>query len=66
MGAFFLLVRTTGLEPARSPTRSLAVRVCQFRHVRTEQRFFDCLIIIPQKYDKVKRFFALKVNFLEE
>ena len=32
--AWYLLVRVTGLEPARSPTRSLAVRVCQFRHTR--------------------------------
>lgn len=30
----FLLVRRTGLEPVRLPTRPSNVRVCQFRHHR--------------------------------
>ena len=31
---FFVLVRETGLEPVWSPTRTLNVRVCRFRHSR--------------------------------
>ncbi len=29
-----VMVRSTGLEPAWSPTRSLVLRVCQFHHDR--------------------------------
>lgn len=29
-----IVVRATGLEPARLPTWSLAMRVCQFHHAR--------------------------------
>ena len=44
-------------------TRSLAVRVCQFRHVRMGQCIFDCPIIILLFSFKVKGFLRRKSNF---
>lgn len=32
------LVRMTGIEPVRSPTRPSNVRVCQFRHIRISRK----------------------------
>ena len=40
------LVRLTGVEPARSPTRSLVLRVCQFRHNRILPLFVRSFVII--------------------
>ena len=38
----FIVVRTVGLEPTRSPIRPSNVRVCQFRHARNS---FSLLIL---------------------
>ena len=38
---FLFMVRETGLEPVWSPTRTLNVRVCRFRHSRISVAFRD-------------------------
>ena len=40
------MVRSTGLEPVRSPTRPSNVRVCLFRHDRADIWYYNT---IPEK-----------------
>ncbi len=52
----FLLVRETGLEPVRLPTRPSNVRVCRFRHSRIYVVLRPCLTIILKQMPFVKSF----------